>query len=100
MVSAPSAGRASLRARTQAVAYVIRTAGNLFWFAALVNGDRDVILQTPQDSNAKAVLANDITIPATIPYGRVWVAIAASKTFSSSATTGGRYHRHQLWRYF
>ena len=68
-------------------AYVIRTAGNLFWFAALVNGDRDVILQTPQDSNAKAVLANDITIPATIPYGRVWVAIAASKTFSSSATT-------------
>ena len=44
--------------------YEISNAGQLFWFAALVNGDKTHAEFDQQNTGAKAVLTSDITIPA------------------------------------
>ena len=63
--------------------YRLATASDLYWFAALVNGDAATLGNVPQDNAAKAVLTADITIP----EGKEWLPIAPGTTFSSNAST-------------
>ena len=63
--------------------YRLATASDLYWFAALVNGDAATLGNIPQDNAAKAVLTANITIP----EGKEWLPIAPGTTFSSNAST-------------
>ena len=52
--------------------YQITNAGQLFWFAALVNGDADIIgTDVEKNAAASAVLTADITVP----EGKAWTPI-------------------------
>ena len=64
--------------------YQITNAGQLFWFAALVNGDTTYAEFDAQDTAAKAVLMKDITIP----EGRNWTPIGNYSTSDSLKYTG------------
>lgn len=59
--------------------YQIETAGELFWFAALVNGTLEGVAQ---NTAANAVLTADIDLG-----GSKWTPIAPSATFKSNATS-------------
>ena len=64
--------------------YQITNAGQLFWFAALVNGDTTYAEFDAQDTAAKAVLMKDIIIP----EGRNWTPIGNYSTSDSLKYTG------------
>ena len=69
-------------AEAQNGVYQIKNVGNLFWFAALVNGDTNQEGITQAVPNANAVLTADIDLG-----GREWAPIAPSTTFKNNATT-------------
>ena len=69
-------------AEAQNGVYQIKNVGNLFWFAALVNGDTNQEGITQAVPTANAVLTADIDLG-----GREWAPIAPSTTFRSNATT-------------
>ena len=62
--------------------YQIENAGQLFWFAALVNGDTNQEDITQANPAANAVLTTDLDLS-----GREWAPIAPSTTFKNNATT-------------
>ncbi|MBR2968727.1 MAG: hypothetical protein IKC36_02680 [Clostridia bacterium] len=61
--------------------YVINNAGELYWFAGLVNGTLDGV---EQNKNANAMLASDIDLG-----GGVWKPIASTGLFYASKYTSG-----------
>ena len=63
--------------------YEISNAGQLFWFAALVNGDNIHAEFAEQDLSANGVLNADIAIPENMD----WTPMAASAEFNNSAST-------------
>ena len=63
--------------------YEISNAGQLFWFAALVNGDNIHAEFAEQDLSANGVLNADIVIPEDMD----WTPMAASAEFNNSAST-------------
>ena len=63
--------------------YEISNAGQLFWFAALVNGDNIHAEFAEQDLSANGVLNADIVIPEDMD----WTPMAASAVFGNSAST-------------
>ena len=63
--------------------YEISNAGQLFWFAALVNGDNIHAEFAKQDLSANGVLNADIVIPEDMD----WTPMAASAVFGNSAST-------------
>ena len=63
--------------------YDISNAGQLFWFAALVNGDNIHAEFAEQDLSANGVLNADIVIPEDMD----WTPMAASAVFGNSAST-------------
>ena len=63
--------------------YEISNAGQLFWFAALVNGDNIHAEFAEQDLSANGVLNADIAIPEDMD----WTPMAASAVFNNSAST-------------
>ena len=63
--------------------YEISNAGQLFWFAALVNGDNIHAEFAEQDLSANGVLNADIAIPKDMD----WTPMAASAEFNNSAST-------------
>ena len=65
--------------------YQIKNVGNLFWFAALVNGNTNQEGITQAVPTANAVLTADIDLG-----GREWAPIAPSTTFRSNATSVAR----------
>lgn len=67
--------------------YEISNAGQLFWFAALVNGDKTHAEFDQQNTGAKAVLTSDITIPA----GYNWTPIGNSSN-NYTGTFDGQGH--------
>jgi hypothetical protein len=69
-------------AEAQNGVYQIKNVGNLFWFAALVNGDTNQEGITQAVPTANAVLTADIDLG-----GREWAPIAPSTTFKNNATT-------------
>lgn len=69
-------------AEAQNGVYQIKNVGNLFWFAALVNGDTNQEGITQAVPTANAVLTADIDLG-----GREWTPIAPSATFRSNATS-------------
>ena len=69
-------------AEAQNGVYQIKNVGNLFWFAALVNGDTNQEGITQAVPTANAVLTADIDLG-----GREWAPIAPSATFRSNATS-------------
>lgn len=69
-------------AEAQNGVYQIKNVGNLFWFAALVNGDTNQEDITQAVPTANAVLTADIDLG-----GREWAPIAPSTTFKNNATT-------------
>ena len=69
-------------AEAQNGVYQIKNVGNLFWFAALVNGDTNQEDITQAVPTANAVLTADIDLG-----GREWTPIAPSATFRSNATS-------------
>ena len=70
--------------------YEISNAGQLFWFAALVNGDKTHAEFDQQNTGAKAVLTSDITIPA----GYNWTPIGNySNNYTGTFDGPGPYHR-------
>ena len=72
-------------AEAQNGVYQIKNVGNLFWFAALVNGDTNQEGITQAVPTANAVLTADIDLG-----GREWAPIAPSTTFRSNATSVAR----------
>ena len=72
-------------AEAQNGVYQIKNVGNLFWFAALVNGDTNQEDITQAVPTANAVLTADIDLG-----GREWAPIAPSTTFRSNATSVAR----------
>lgn len=72
-------------AEAQNGVYQIKNVGNLFWFAALVNGDTNQEGITQAVPTANAVLTADIDLG-----GREWAPIAPSATFRSNVTTVAR----------
>ena len=64
--------------------YEISNAGQLFWFAALVNGDKTHAEFDQQNTGAKAVLTRDITIPA----GYNWTPIGSKSTVYTGTFDG------------
>ena len=69
-------------AEAQNGVYQIKNVGNLFWFAALVNGNTNQEGITQAVPTANAVLTADIDLG-----GREWAPIAPSTTFRSNAAT-------------
>ncbi len=69
-------------AEAQNGVYQIKNVGNLFWFAALVNGDTNQEGITQAVPTANAVLTTDLDLS-----GREWAPIAPSTTFKSNAAT-------------
>ena len=69
-------------AEAQNGVYQIKNVGNLFWFAALVNGDTNQEDITQAVPTANAVLTADIDLG-----GREWAPIAPSATFKHNATS-------------
>ena len=69
-------------AEAQNGVYQIKNVGNLFWFAALVNGDTNQEGITQAVPTANAVLTADIDLG-----GREWAPIAPSTTFRNNAAT-------------
>ena len=69
-------------AEAQNGVYQIKNVGNLFWFAALVNGDTNQEGITQAVPTANAVLTADIDLG-----GREWAPIAPSATFKHNATS-------------
>ena len=63
--------------------YEISNAGQLFWFAALVNGDNIHAEFAEQNLSANGVLNADIVIPEDMD----WTPMAASAEFKNSAST-------------
>ena len=63
--------------------YEISNAGQLFWFAALVNGEKYHADFSEQDLSANGVLNADIVIPEDMD----WTPMAASAVFGNSAST-------------
>ena len=63
--------------------YEISNAGQLFWFAALVNGEKYHADFSEQDLSANGVLNADIVIPEDMD----WTPMAASAVFNNSAST-------------
>ena len=72
-------------AEAQNGVYQIKNVGNLFWFAALVNGNTNQEGITQAVPTANAVLTADIDLG-----GREWAPIAPSTTFRSNATSVAR----------
>lgn len=72
-------------AEAQNGVYQIKNVGNLFWFAALVNGNTNQEGITQAVPTANAVLTADIDLG-----GREWTPIAPSTTFRSNATSVAR----------
>ena len=72
-------------AEAQNGVYQIKNVGNLFWFAALVNGNTNQEGITQAVPTANAVLTADIDLG-----GREWAPIAPSATFRSNATSVAR----------
>ena len=62
--------------------YEITNAGELFWFAALVNGDKTHADFDAQDTAAKAKLMKDITIP----RGHTWTPIGKAESAKFTGT--------------
>lgn len=69
-------------AEAQNGVYQIKNVGNLFWFAALVNGDTNQEDITQAVPTANAVLTTDLDLS-----GREWAPIAPSTTFRNNAAT-------------
>ncbi|MCD8049895.1 MAG: hypothetical protein LUG52_09970 [Clostridia bacterium] len=66
--------------------YEISNAGQLFWFAALVNGDTEQVSITAADTGASAVLTDDIDLD-----GKEWTPIGTKDAPYAGTFDGGEF---------